>query len=60
MTQIKDVAAQMKLESSAMAASSAEQRNDALVRIKEALVANSEKIFSEERNPEKKSRKKID
>ena len=46
MTQIKDVAAQMKLESSAMAASSAEQRNDALVRIKEALVANSEKIFS--------------
>ena len=46
MTQIRDVAAQMKLESPAMAASSAEQRNDALVRIKEALVANSEKIFS--------------
>ena len=46
MTQIRDVAARMKLESPAMAASSAEQRNDALVRIKEALVANSEKIFS--------------
>ena len=46
MTQIRDVAAQMKLESPAMAASSAEQRNDALARIKAALVANSEKIFS--------------
>ena len=46
MTQIRDVAARMKLESPAMAASSAEQRNDALARIKAALVANSEKIFS--------------
>ena len=46
MTQIRDVAARMKLESPTMAASSAEQRNDALARIKAALVANSEKIFS--------------
>lgn len=34
-----------------MAASSAEQRNDALARIKAALVANSEKIFSQRRGP---------
>jgi len=46
MAQIRDVAARMKLESPAMATSSAEQRDGALALIKDALLANSESVFS--------------
>jgi len=46
MTQIRDIAAQMKLEAPAMAASPAEQRNGALTLIKGALLAKSAAIFS--------------
>jgi len=46
MTQIRDIAAQMKLEAPAMAASPAEQRNGALALIKGALLAKSAAIFS--------------
>ena len=46
MTKIADVAAQMKLESPVMAATPVEQRNDALARIKDALLANADDIFA--------------
>ena len=46
MSQIADVAARMKLESPVMAAASVEQRNDALARIKEALLAHDVEIFA--------------
>lgn len=46
MSQISDVAARMKLESPIMAATPVEQRNDALARIKEALLAHADEIFA--------------
>ena len=46
MSQISDVAARMKLESPVMAATPVEQRNDALARIKEALLAHADEIFA--------------
>ena len=46
MSQISEVAARMKLESPVMAATPVEQRNDALARIKEALLAHSSEIFA--------------
>ena len=46
MSQIADVAARMKLESPVMAATSVEQRNDALARIKDALLAHADEIFA--------------
>ena len=46
MSQIADVAARMKLESPVMAATPVAQRNDALARIKEALVAHADEIFA--------------
>ncbi len=46
MSTIAQVAAQMKLESPVMAATSVEMRNDALARIREALLDQQEKIFA--------------
>ncbi len=46
MSTISEVAAQMKLESPLMAATPVEVRNDALARIREALLANQEDIFA--------------
>ena len=46
MTQIAEVAARMKLESPVMAATSVEMRNDALARIKDALLAHADEIFA--------------
>ncbi len=46
MSQIADVAARMKLESPVMAATTVEMRNDALARIKQALLDNQEQIFA--------------
>ena len=46
MSQISEVAARMKLESSVMAATPVEQRNDALARIKNALLAHADDIFA--------------
>ena len=46
MPTISEVAAQMKLESPLMAATPVEVRNDALARIREALLANQDEIFS--------------
>ena len=46
MSQIADVAARMKLESPVMAATSVEMRNDALARIKDALLAHADEIFA--------------
>ena len=46
MTQIADVAAQMKLESPVMAATTVEMRNDALARIKDALTSHADEIFA--------------
>ena len=46
MSQISEVAARMKLESPVMAATPVEQRNDALARIKEALLAHADDIFA--------------
>ena len=46
MSQISDVAARMKLESPVMAATPVEQRNDALLRIKEALAAHADEVFA--------------
>jgi len=46
MSEIAQVAARMKLESPVMAATSVEMRNDALARIKQALLQNAEQIFA--------------
>lgn len=46
MSEIAQVAARMKLESPVMAATSVEMRNDALARIKQALLKNAEQIFA--------------
>ena len=46
MSQISEVAARMKLESPVMAATPVEQRNDALARIKNALLAHADDIFA--------------
>lgn len=46
MSTIAEVARQMKLESPVMAATSLDVRNAALAAIKEALLANAEKIFA--------------
>ena len=46
MSQIAEVAARMKLESSVMAATPVEVRNDALLRIKNALRAHQDEIFA--------------
>ena len=46
MSQISEVAARMKLESPVMAATPVEQRNDALARIKDALLAHADDIFA--------------
>ena len=46
MSTIAQIAAQMKLESPVMAATSVEMRNDALARIREALLEQQEKIFA--------------
>ena len=46
MTKICDVTRQMKLQSPVMAATSVEMRNDALARIREALIAHAEEIFA--------------
>ncbi len=46
MSEISQVAARMKLESPVMAATSVEVRNDALARIKAALLAHSDEIFA--------------
>ncbi|MFC2705184.1 MAG: glutamate-5-semialdehyde dehydrogenase [Olsenella profusa] len=43
---IRDVAARMRLESPAMAASPVETRNAALVRIKQALLASQDDVFA--------------
>ena len=46
MSEISQVAAQMKLESPVMAATPVDVRNDALARIKDALLAHSSEIFA--------------
>ena len=46
MSTIADVATQMKLESPIMAAAPLELRNDALARIREALIAHADEIFA--------------
>ena len=46
MSDIANVAAQMKLQSPVMAATSAEVRNKALLGIREALLANQDEIFA--------------
>ena len=46
MPTISDVAAQMKLESPLMAATPVEVRNDALARVREALIAHKDEIFA--------------
>lgn len=46
MSQIAEVAARMKLESPVMAATPVEVRNNALLRIKDALLANQDEIFA--------------
>lgn len=46
MSTIAQIAANMKLESPVMAATSLEMRNDALARIREALLSNKEAIFA--------------
>ena len=46
MSQITEVAARMKLESPVMAATPVEVRNNALLRIKDALLANQDEIFA--------------
>ena len=46
MTDIASVAARMKLESPVMAATSVEMRDDALARIREALLASRDQIFA--------------
>ncbi len=46
MLSIAEVAAHMKLQSPVMAATSLEERNEALVRIREALLNNRDKIFA--------------
>lgn len=46
MTTIAQVAASMKLESPIMAATSVDMRNDALARIREALIAHKDEIFA--------------
>ena len=46
MSEISQIAAQMKLESPVMAATPVEVRNDALARIKDALLAHSSEIFA--------------
>ena len=46
MSEISQVAARMKLESPVMAATPVEVRNDALARIKDALLAHSDEIFA--------------
>ena len=46
MSQISQVAAQMKLESPVMAATPVEQRNRALAAIKEALLAHKDEVFA--------------
>ena len=46
MSQIAAIAARMKMESPVMAATPADQRNDALARIKEALLAHAADIFA--------------
>ena len=46
MSNIAQVAATMKLQSPVMAATSLEMRNDALARIREALLAHKEEIFA--------------
>ncbi|MDO4538091.1 MAG: glutamate-5-semialdehyde dehydrogenase [Coriobacteriales bacterium] len=43
---IHDVAKRMKLQSPVMAATSVEMRNDALARIREALIAHKDEIFA--------------
>ena len=42
---MKEVAAQMKMASPKLAITSCEQRNNALLRVKEALLGNKEAIF---------------
>ncbi|MGI5932451.1 MAG: glutamate-5-semialdehyde dehydrogenase [Eubacterium sp.] len=49
MSKIKDTAAQMKLDSPIMAATSAQLRNEALQAVREALTAHKEEIFSANR-----------
>ena len=46
MTQIAQVAARMKMESPIMAATTVEQRNEALARIKESLLAHADEVFA--------------
>ena len=46
MATISEVAAQMKLESPLMAATPVEVRNDALARVREALIAHKDEIFA--------------
>ena len=47
MSQIKDIAAKMKLESPQMAAASLEVRNGALAAVRDALLAQKDAIFAE-------------
>ncbi|MDO4796729.1 MAG: glutamate-5-semialdehyde dehydrogenase [Coriobacteriales bacterium] len=49
MTTIAQTAAQMKLESPIMAATPVEMRNDALARIREALIAHKDEVFEANR-----------
>ena len=46
MSEISKIAAEMKLESPVLAATTAEQRNEALAAIKRALLANADAIFA--------------
>ena len=46
MTQIAQVAARMKMESPIMAATTVEQRNEALARIKESLLTHADEVFA--------------